>query len=286
MKTEFSNLLTLTLDWLAMTFKGETNREKDFCDLYARIAPISDETPRNGYNSATKDGNGVVCMWNADREEMGLHVIFAGSALRNIFERTGISQRDLVKAALYSGGRITRLDIAKDAQNVVCNLGAIWDCIQNKDNKGTARTFSTIEDHKGNRTIYIGSRQSEKFARIYDKRGQLDVKGTTWYRYELETKGMVARSFASLLVSIEDWTGAFDEMAISMLSLEASRDYKAFFTDGTVLVGIPKIEKQSDTETWIEAQVMPAVVKWYAEHRDSEAVALLRRMLDLIERQN
>src|SRR5882724_10774519 len=119
-----------------MTYKENTRELQDFCDLYARTPSIRDETPRNGYNAATRDENGVVCMWHTDREEMGYHVILTGSALRNIFERTGVSQRSLVKSAVNSGGRITRLDIAKDAQNVSIELSRIWYHIERKETKG------------------------------------------------------------------------------------------------------------------------------------------------------
>jgi len=258
-----------------MTFKEDTRELQDFCNLYARAEKVNDEPARNGYNSASKDANGVVCMWHTDRAEMGYHVIFAGSALRNVFERLGVSQRDLVKAARNAGGHFTRLDLAKDAQDVPINLGSIWEHIERKEYQAFTRTFSTITNQDGARTIYMGSRQSERFARIYDKLAQLGLQKGHWYRYELETKGMVARALAALLVGEANWAGAFDSMALGMVDIPKSRDYRAFFADGEVLVGIPKIERSTDREAWIQNQVIKAVIVHFVEYPDSPAVALL-----------
>jgi len=267
--------LTITLDWLAMTFKEQTREQETFCDLYARTPKVADAPARNGYSTATSDKNGVVCMWNVNREEMGYHVIFAGSALRNIFESGMVCQRGLVESALNAGGSITRLDIAKDATDVTCNLATVWRDIQAGHRQGNTRTFSTIESVEGFRTIYIGSRVSERFARIYDKAGQLNLEGEKWYRYELETKGMVARALATLLSQNEEWNGCFDKMALDMLAIDDNDSYQQFFTPGVVLIGIPQLEKRSDREKWIQEGVIAAVVEHYHEHPDSKAVRLL-----------
>lgn len=272
-------MLSITLDWLALTFKGENREERNFLDSYASAPQVVDETPRNGYRSATRDGFGVVHMWNVDRDEMGHHVIFSGSALRNIFEFSQISQRGLVENAIKSGGRITRLDLAKDAQDVPINLWRIWKHIEAGNTEGTAQSHSVIVNQTGGITVYVGSRQSEKFIRIYDKANQIGDDTKEWKRFELETKGLVARALANLLVSDDNWAGAFDKMARDMVDIPSSRDYGKFFSPDAVLVGIPKIEKQTDTEHWIQTQVIPAIVKHYHENPDSEAVKLLNQLL-------
>ena len=276
--------LSITLDWLALTFKERTREQQNFVAMYASAETVRDETARNGYSSAIRDGNGVVQMWHIDRDEMGLHVIFAGSALRNIFLHHAVSQRDLLERAVNSGGRITRLDIAKDAQDEPINLATIWERIQAKETKGDARTFSTIVNQDGARTIYIGSRQSERFARIYNKLAEQGLTKGHWYRYELETKGMVARALANLLVRETNWAGAFDAMALHMLDIPTCEDYRALFRPGVVQVSIPKLERQTDREAWIQSQVIKAIAEHLTEFPDSPAIKLLMETLEFIRR--
>jgi hypothetical protein len=114
----------------------------------------------------------------------------------------------------------------------------------------------------------------------------MGLVGEHWKRFEIECKGMVARAMASVLLETDNWGRVFDDFAQTMLSLPECRDYMAFF-DGTKSdVGFPKIEKKSDREAWILKQVLPAVMEHYAEFPDSDAVQTLRRMIDLIDRQN
>jgi DNA relaxase NicK len=137
----------------------------------------------------------------------------------------------------------------------------------------------------GGNTVYVGSRQSERFVRIYDKAAQLGLAEKQWKRFEIECKGMVARALANMLLQTENWAGVFDDFAQTMLSIPTCVDYMAFFDGSTSEIGFPKIEKKTDREAWIAEQVTPAVVKHFAEFPDSEAVKHLRRMLDLIDRQ-
>jgi Replication initiation factor len=277
-------VLTITLDWLSATFKENTRESNNYLAQFARAEPLVPEAARNGYDTAYRDKNSVVCMWHTTRKEMGLHVIFSGTALRNVFEHVGISQRGLVAATLNAGASITRLDVAKDATDMPIELGNIWQFLKDKAYLGTARTANKIENSDGGVTIYVGSRTSEKFIRIYDKANQLSLVGKKWKRYELETKGIVARALANNLVVTEQWSGAFDGIVVGMVDIPQSPDYQKFFSEDTVLVGIPKLEKQTDREAWILSQCLPAIVNHYQENRTSEAVRLLRNALDLIDR--
>jgi Replication initiation factor len=276
-------LLTLTLDWFAITHKELSHEAIAWFARYASLEKSTPERPSNGYDTCFRTEDGVVHSWHSSRPEMGWHTVFSGSALRNIFARDGVSQRTFLEEALHSGGRVSRLDLAKDAQDVQINLEKIWFYIETKQYSGTARNASKMQSLDGGYTIYVGSRQSEKFIRIYDKASQLGVSDVQWKRYEIETKGMVSRAMAHLLTTEPSWEGAFNEMAQGMLSIPQSTDYQVFFDDTDTRVGIPKLEKVSDREKWILDQCLPAIVRHYTENRTSEAVALLRRALDLID---
>jgi len=276
-------MLTITLDWLAMTFKNGDYNESEFLRKFARTPTVVFETAYHGYTTATRDENGVQVSWNSDRKEMGLHAVFSGSALRNLIERSGISPQTLLSEALHAGASITRLDLAKDAQDVPIDLDNIYQALKEGQNLGTARTYGKIESSAGGFTVYIGSRTSEKFIRIYNKAAEQNIQGVLWFRMEIETKGMVARAIASSLDRSRDWSSVFDTVAKTMVRFESSKDYEAFHSSDSVEVGLPKIERHSDTEFWIASQVIPAVSRHYAENRSSDAVAKLLAILTFIK---
>ena len=277
-------MLTITLDWLAFTFKEDTHEAGEWIRLYASDKANVSVTARNGYRDAYQTKTGIVVQWNVDREEMGYHVIIAGSAIRNILEHNELDQKTLIQTVIDAGGSITRLDLAKDLTYTQTNLDKIYQALEQGQYSGTARKFSQVHSPDGGNTIYVGSRQSEKFIRIYNKAAQLALENTFWTRYELETKGMVARAMATALVQESNWGACFDTMARHMVDIRGSVDYARFFAEGAPEIGIPKLEKQTDREKWIQQQVIPAVVRHATENPESEAVALLMEMLSFVKK--
>lgn len=275
---------SITLDWLAFTSVENTYDFTRWIHLYASDNAAISITPTNGYRTAYKAKTGVMVQWNVDREEMGYHVVIAGTALRNLLEHNELDQTALLLSVVNTGARITRLDIALDIQGEKPNLDNVYKKLAHKEYKGSARTISQLHSPNGGNTIYIGSRQSEKFIRIYDKAAQQGLQGEVWTRFELETKGMVARSMAKLLIDAgKDWLPVFAGTTGDMVDIPNSADWRILRPD-SAHVGIPKIEKSSDRERWIETQVIPAVAKHFAEYPDSRAVKRLIDTLELLAR--
>jgi Replication initiation factor len=278
-------VLTITMDWLAINFKEYTYAAEQFMRTYASIAPTQNTTPRFGYSDATVDDNGSIVQWNPDRPDMGYHVIFSGSALRNIFSLTPIQPRPLLRACIDAGGNISRLDLAKDCTETPIDLSAIYQQIEQGVWRGPARKFSRVTSNDGGYTIYIGSRQSERYIRIYDKAAEQALADTNWKRLECETKGMLARSVGLALANTSDWARVFDNVVRGAIWLPRSPDWLSFFPVGIVPIGLPKETKETDREAWIAGQVIAAVAKHYIDNPNSEAVARLLATLQLIDRQ-
>lgn len=275
---------SITLDWLAMTFKELTNEQAEFLDNYALLGASDTTKPTNGYREACTGSHGVVHMWHPDRKEMGHHVIFSGTTLRDVFKTGDISQQTLLERVMLIGARITRIDIACDTQNVSLSLDEIYKALERGEHIGTARTFSQIHSLNGGNTIYVGSRTSDKFVRIYDKAAQQGFTGGAWYRFEFEAKGAIGRAIATVLCKTSDWSSTFRACVTPMVDIPSCGHFRALLPEAGAQIGIPKLEKKTDREKWIEMQVMPAVVDHYVQHRDSNAVALLRRMLDEVDK--
>lgn len=278
-------MLTITIDWLAVNFKEYTHAAERFMRTHASSNPIQDATPRFGYSRATMDDNGVVIQWNPDRTDMGHHVIFSGSSLRNIFSKTEVQPRTLLRSVHDAGGSVSRLDLAKDCTGKTIDLQSVYKSLEQGDNRGNARTFGQIRSNDNGHTIYIGSRQSERFIRIYDKAAQEHIQGMLWTRLELETKGMVARALSAQLLVVDAWESTFDAVVQGMVLLPDRTLMGAFFEQGVCKIGLPKIEKQTDRERWISDQVISAVAKHYIDHPESKGVKRLRDILDLIDNQ-
>lgn len=278
-------MITITLDWLAVNFKEYTPNAQEFMRTYASFPPVVSATPRFGYSIADTDAYGAVIQWNPDRPEMGNHVIFAGSTLRNLFENTSVQQQALLRACTDAGGTVSRLDLAKDCTGKAIDLQAIYQSLEQGLNTGLARTYGKIQSNDGGFTIYVGSRQSERFIRIYNKAAQQNTPNERWFRFEIETKGKVARAISSLLARSTNWTGTFDALALGMVQLASIPDYQVWFEAESVPIGLPKIERQTDRERWIAEQVIAAVAKHYIENPNSEAIKRLIDTLLLIAQQ-
>jgi phage replication initiation protein len=276
---------SITLDWIALTIKELKSEPETTLLLIARDTATYPSDASNGYDTAIRTTGGISAMWHSSRAEMGFHVVISGTALRDLLTRSGLSQREILRQLSDLDGRFTRLDIAKDVTDVPIDLDRIYEAVSAGKNRGTARTFSQMHSPNGGNTVYVGSRTSERFIRIYDKASQNGTFSKQWKRFEIECKGMVARAMASMLIKSENWDGVFNDFALAMLTLNECPDYMAFFDGNTSEVGFPKIEKKSDRELWIMEQVTPAVVKHFVEFPDSEAIKHLRQMLDLIDRQ-
>lgn len=274
--------LTITLDWVSFTLKDKSHEAETWINIYASPETGVPCKPVQNYTDAYQASNGVLVCWHTHRAEMGTHIVIGGTALRNLWEHNEISQQQLLRDIADIGGRVSRLDLAKDLQDYEFDYNEVYEKAVKGDYSGTARTPERHQSGKTGDTIYIGSRKSDKFFRIYNKASEQGLQGQLWTRFELETKSMVARSLHALLANNENWTGAFDNIVRRMFNPEDCASYDAFFQQGIIPVGLPRLEKTSDRERWISSQVIPAVTKYFTENRNSEAVALLRKMLDFI----
>lgn len=277
--------LSITLDWIAFTFKELTHDSVAWLHQFASSETGTPDTARNGYAECERQTSGLLHSWHNGREEMGHHVVISGTALRNILEQEKTSQRSLLETILHAKGSITRLDLAIDAQNELVDYDHIWACLERRQYTGNAQKTARLQGSDGGNTIYIGSRTSERFLRLYDKAIQSGVSDISWARLELETKGMVARGLANLLSTTENWAGPFVHMVNGMVQVQQCVSWDRLLPQGVVPVGIPKIEKHSDTEKWIAEQVIAAVAKHFIEHPESIAVNGLIDMLVTIKAQ-
>jgi len=270
-----------TIDWLSLTFERNNSDARQFTSIYSPAATSETTTAHHGYDTATRNKNGVLCMWHTRREEMGLHVVFSGSALRNIFEQRGVHPQEIIKTATHACASVTRLDLARDAQNEQIDLRAIKTAVEMGENKGNARTWAEMTSAKKGYTLYVGSRTSEKFIRMYNKGAEQGDINADWQRFEIECKGMIARAAAKAICDKVSIGAVFDDLAMASLELPNCADYGRLFPAYETQFSLPKIEKHTDTEKWIITQVIPAVEGFFERNPES---TVYERLVDMLVR--
>ncbi|MCH3990754.1 MAG: replication initiation factor domain-containing protein [Lactobacillus sp.] len=153
----------------------------------------------NGYTKSLKYGTeteNVLIMWSAEQPQMGVMVIFYGSGKKlyeELARNCGIHidwQKIIQEVYLHFRGHISRIDIAAD----LINYGYSIHAIDGKLNQGiyefvngkTKRKIeldriTTFGDSGKVDTIYVGSRRSDSFLRLYNKRKEALNKHNSYY---------------------------------------------------------------------------------------------------------
>lgn len=268
---------SVALDWLSFTLKGKSDENKS---ILSKIAPLGERkptTPRFGYELGFTYTSGVVTYSAPNRPEMGIHVIVSGSSLR-VLEQSGLSCRALLVMCLDAKAKVTRLDLAKDAYNESIQLETIAKLAVDGKRTGSAQSVSQIISSGGGQTVYVGSRTSDRFARMYNK-GAEQKTDDDWFRMEIECKGDVAKTLARVLAAPDcDWNATIGGIMAKML--DVNEDSYQRWLEGASIEGLPKIEKRTDRETWILTQVVNAVSDHIREYGETKAVSTLKAAID------
>lgn len=113
---------------------------------------------------------------------------------------------------LFCNAELSRVDVALDGAGFTPREAASWVRAGNLRCKSKRRKFHEDLGDGDGETLSLGSRSSERFLRIYDRRG--------FTRVELELKGETARGFRDVLLApLEEFTG---------LALGVLRDFVDF----------------------------------------------------------
>lgn len=264
-------MYNVTIDWLSCTFHPQGADQNAVLSLFSRSGIMDPDAARFGYNRAARTEEGAVLYWSTTNRDMGIHAVVSGSALLS-YNSSGCSSVELLQRTIRLGGKITRLDLAKDAHNETFNLAEFEQQVANREFVGRVQKASAIRSSDGGMTVYVGSRQSNKFLRVYHK-GIEQKTGEDWIRAELELKSDTANVVGKIIAGGEDINNLFSALAGRMCNLN-NVDWRKML-EADAVIGVPKVEKQSDREKWIAKQVTPAVIQYAMEHPDSEALERL-----------
>lgn len=203
----------------------------------------------------------------------GVKVTFSGTS----FTMDGAAQA-ILRTALDQGFECSRIDIAVDLIEEGVFVGYVKDDWEKADMPRNLR-YGWINSSSGS-TFSIGSRQSERYLRIYDK-GKEQKIGHQWTRFECEYKGGLARLVASEVS--KDIRGALPDIQHSLRfcrreikdKLEALSSMPASKIRSVGRVGSPK-------EAWFYGQVTQAFRAWASDDFDA-AKGWASMMLHLLD---
>lgn len=255
-QTGMFNIPLIGLDWLTVTTRSVVGR----AELQKAVDKVL----------ASKEGKGVTIKpWHW----RGYEGIFAEGVRHgkrddsDIAILSGEKCQSYWKAFTSGGFNCTRLDVALDVEYVHINENIadmcrsqfeVW---QNGRKQRMNATF--VVNLNGGKTFYIGSRESDRFCRIYDKGAQRGgLPGKLW-RFEVEYKGSVAKNAWAVLESSDT---PITDMVSWVRAELLSRGVTIPFLDNSSevqprLKALGLIKSEETTLQWLRTQVRPSLLK-------------------------
>jgi len=178
----------------------------------------------------------------------------------------GVDERTLVSfAQRLPGFHCTRVDLTCDVKGGdYCDPHQILQAFIAGACKTKARTANRVDNwqpgSRGGCTIYIGSRDSLTFLRVYDKAAQLGGDTPVWTRIEVECKGDVANNVCAALAAhgvievTKEAIRRYIRTGVQWFDDAAHSD-----TPGTLIA--PGEHRQGDFEVWINTACLPAIAR-------------------------
>ena len=198
----------MLIDWLRFT-----TISNEHADLVAHFGLMFQDVAAVGfYNTAIELHGAHGAMgrmdWHTEHPSQRCCYTFSGADLDKWRAQDKIAS--LIAWAIDHQARFTRVDFAVDILNEPeANVLILATMVKNEIAKTNAGAYSVIQGVRAGvpgTTLYVGSRQSEKFMRIYDKAAEQGIEGH-WVRVELECKGDYAAAIAPMLLRDGDGFG-------------------------------------------------------------------------------
>jgi len=159
---------------------------------------------------AVAEVGGLEVYWDGCQDGMGTHVRISGKGCRHLeddpFFEWGEWFSDIRKKL---GGRFSRVDIAIDDEGYNVEFDTVLKAVENKEVTRRGDAYDERYRFRGGRkekTLYIGSRESEAMLRVYQKGFELGGE-VGWLRFEAEFKGKRAEGWVTVFLT-HGWDAA------------------------------------------------------------------------------
>lgn len=200
--------------------------------------------------------------WHSRNASMGIHVVMRGDHL-SVLRGRGIKESKFMALLLALGARVSRLDLALDIETET-KPREIYDAVASGDIKlgkyKPATKWDIREDQDGGQTAYLGSKSSEKWFRLYDKKIETKSEDNPdgWLRLEAVLRDDTAKV----------WAKAVAEHSVLVAIKALTHNYFDGWSDlNTWLTKVKSIDpitvppkKKASTEKWLMTVALKAVI--------------------------
>lgn len=202
----------------------------------------------------------------------------------SLIQSSGAVSDRLWKEVVRSAENVSRIDLCVDvslreADQSIAQV--CYDYLQEPGvKKGTRKT--TLWTSTRGSTLYIGSRRSTHFGRLYDKSGEMGLERGKIWRYEIELKGVRAKQMAEGLLQIFDEGKGVDGLG-ETITKTVYRWYQDRMVEPLFEIsgkGVETLVLRATTSleeklTWLRTQVAPTVAKLLSAGYGAEVFSVL-----------
>lgn len=265
-----------SVDWLTITYRDAKARTEAQERMAARmLRKAADGFKETAWSSYGFDGWSVGGLSYGTRPDC------------DMIRLSGPDAQEHWKAFYELGGNVTRYDVAVTIwlQRAVVGLGSreFERLNSSVDTDTLHRRYSHVQSTGGGNTLYVGSRSSRWFGRLYDKgvESGSERAGICW-RYEVEAKEDAAKSLSADIARSS--MGATDIARFVARWFGDRRIAVLFPDDGTgSAIALPR--RITDVERklhWLGEQVSPSV-KYLCEMGHRTEVLRILHLQDGVE---
>lgn len=279
---DWVNAMTLefSIDWQNWTNTNDGNRSPTDTP-YPLTNTWQIAGAGRGYNAALSNEEGMRLSWHTDRDDMGVHAQYSGQALRNCAAQ-GVTAKAIATHHHSKKHRCSRVDLAIDTKNEGMSIRTLANYTRKHVAALHVKSFSHIKSHDGGETLYLGSRTSELFMRIYNKaaeQGNKPENPADWVRIEIECKGTRAAQLGVIIANQS-------EAEVAKLTRGMAKDMADFpHKPWQIAVGDTPIHiagsqvKSSKTRAWLLETIAPCLANYM---NDNDDLAFLSEFLDIV----
>jgi len=245
-----------TIDWITMTARDRLYREefrKRF-ELFSEGFRLLGEKPKP-WKFCGYTGLQVGSIRYGVREDSAI-IVLSGSDAATLWR---------VFAPHMSN--CTRVDLAVTCETSRCYnklLATYYQWIR-QNGLSSQRKHTLIQNTGRGQTLYVGSRTSDEFGRVYDKAAERGdpLHIGRWWRYEVEYKGEMAKILGQELLGAEGDKALPGLISDTVYAWFNRRDIPPIWQkdqDGWLLEREAKVTDASRSLTWLTTQVKPTVM--------------------------
>lgn len=274
-------LTSFFVDWIACTLPDSADGIVALSSWAARMTLTqpdqwTESKARNGYQFAVSHAKGFQAM--AGRPDMGVHLIMPGSALSE--GRKGkLTTTWLIDDLRRHKAHFARVDLAIDATDSSLQIDDLVLALERGQAMTAAHKWSYLQSPDGGQCLYIGSRTSERFMRIYNKSAEqaanaIKPESSDWKRAEFEAKGSMANGVAQMIATVRNVRQVATGVMLAYVDFPSSPVWQEIMSSAAGTMG-KSTRRLTNTEKWLLGTV--AVSLGNAIKSDPTFLARFRR---------